>query len=424
MSADLEEVAANVDVKLQERAVAIQKAAEGNAVAEHASQPIKLENVLLVAVKNGTEEGVRGILEIEEMRQEIDTPDEHGLPAIIWAALLGYGAIVDILKKAGASTDLVTHLFPIPNTALVDNIVMFAVRKNFINGIRYMVATPEFRDLLNKVNAQGVVPIVLAVLLGRGEIVELLKPAATIDLETFDKFPPGEDNILMFSVRNKAVDGVQYLMTIPQFQAMVNKKIGDLTPYMLAAILGEEKMVEAMAPFSTVQLEDYRSAENESILIISIKNRLLAGMQFIATKYPSLVNEPDKQGMTPMMWAAVLGEGGMVDILKAAGATTNLAAHRFPNGDTLLIAATLNNLESGVEYLLKEETTRGLLNIRNTAQQSPVYIAFAKGFVKIAKMLKEAGADLSVLHGHTSSGPKNNLQAAPVAPDPNGPKSP
>ena len=57
--------------------------------------------------------GVQGILEIEEMRQEIDTPDEHGLTAIIWATLLGYGAIVDILKKAGASTDLVMHSFPI-----------------------------------------------------------------------------------------------------------------------------------------------------------------------------------------------------------------------------------------------------------------------------------------------------------------------
>ena len=56
MSAELEEVAANVDAKLQERAVAIQRGAEGNVVAEHALQPIKLENVLLAAVKNGTEE--------------------------------------------------------------------------------------------------------------------------------------------------------------------------------------------------------------------------------------------------------------------------------------------------------------------------------------------------------------------------------
>ena len=141
---------------------------------------------------------------------------------------------------------------------------------------------------------------------------------------------------------------------------------------------------------------------------------------------PTLIRSEDKQGLTPLMWAAEKGNDKMVELLLSKGSSVNerskdgftplhaAAAARqtamlkllvskgsnvnAKNEDGLspLFLAAADNYEEGVEFLL----SRGAeINATNTTGMTPLQLAAERGHIRIVVLLVAKGANVNAADG-------------------------
>jgi ankyrin repeat protein len=91
----------------------------------------------------------------------------------------------------------------------------------------------------------------------------------------------------------------------------------------------------------------------------------------------------DKNGLTPLILAAICNHGEMVDLLITAGADMEA---RDENGSTALIHATLNDHNAIVKRLVSRGAN---VNMKNKYAESPVSIALSRGCHEMADYLKD-----------------------------------
>jgi ankyrin repeat protein len=111
--------------------------------------------------------------------------------------------------------------------------------------------------------------------------------------------------------------------------------------------------------------------------------------------------------------AAMKGQEAIVTSLKEKGVSSEiLTTHRMDGGVSLLMWASANNFKELVNYYLKLDETKGLVNVLNVAGQSPLLMAACKGFCGIYLMLKDAGANIDILLTYTFPGGNNIFHVA------------
>jgi len=109
--------------------------------------------------------------------------------------------------------------------------------------------------------------------------------------------------------------------------------------------------------------------------------------QFVeSTVEISEINQQDRNGNTPLMWASFEGKSEVVQILVDNGAALNL--QNFRGETSLFLAASRGNVDV-CRILLENGANQNLGNIEAT---SPGHIAAVGGFVDILRLLNQYGA--------------------------------
>ncbi len=106
---------------------------------------------------------------------------------------------------------------------------------------------------------------------------------------------------------------------------------------------------------------------------------------------PGLVDEPNKDGFTPLGLAAFFGHATVARVLLTKGAAVDLVMASV-NQNTALDAAVAANHMKVAELLLK---SGGRVNPQAVGGYTPLHKAAFAGNVDMARLLLEHGADLS-----------------------------
>lgn len=108
-----------------------------------------------------------------------------------------------------------------------------------------------------------------------------------------------------------------------------------------------------------------------------------------AVKSMPNINEPDKEGWTPLMYAALLNDSKVVTYLIDSGAKIN---HEAYNGKTALYLAVYGKMLENARVLLKRGANP---NIADSESISPLVLAIENSAWDMAKLLVENGADVN-----------------------------
>ena len=108
-----------------------------------------------------------------------------------------------------------------------------------------------------------------------------------------------------------------------------------------------------------------------------------------AVKSMPNINEPDKEGWTPLMYAALLNDSKVVTYLIDSGAKIN---HEAYNGTTALYLAVYGKMLENARVLLKRGANP---NIADNESISPLVLAIENTTWDMAKLLVEYGADVN-----------------------------
>lgn len=125
----------------------------------------------------------------------------------------------------------------------------------------------------------------------------------------------------------------------------------------------------------------------QNVLHVSVKEGLLNAVMALIARDPTLATVADKQGKTPLMYAA---EGGYINIVKALLSDTTLVNTNSHDGWTALMYATQKGALEIISLLLAHGAE--LESIDNDFKQTPYLIACKMAHVEAAKLLVDRGA--------------------------------
>ena len=101
------------------------------------------------------------------------------------------------------------------------------------------------------------------------------------------------------------------------------------------------------------------------------------------------VNAKDKDGWTPLLWAAYNGNAEVISVLLQAGADVNAKKN---NGDTPLLSAVLRENIELISVLLKRGAD---VNAKDDDGRTPLLSAVLRENIELISILIQAGADLN-----------------------------
>ena len=116
----------------------------------------------------------------------------------------------------------------------------------------------------------------------------------------------------------------------------------------------------------------------------------VARMRVLLAENPKLVHERDKEGSTPLHWAAWKGHANVVDLLLESGADIQAHNENFHWGTTALHAAAHGNHRAAAEVLLAHGADVNA--VRSTGSGTPLEETKVHNATAVARVLRAAGA--------------------------------
>ncbi|XP_067656244.1 serine/threonine-protein phosphatase 6 regulatory ankyrin repeat subunit B-like [Haliotis asinina] len=333
-------------------------------------------NILQVACWGGHVHVVKYIL--SQNIVDINSRDNEGRTSLMVSAYWGHKEVFDLLVGEGANVSLVADDGR--------HILHSAAAGGHVDMVEYILSQ-SIVDI-NIRNKEGVTPVMTAAGRGRREVYDLLvAKGADVSLVAHGGF-----NILHSAVKGGHVEIVKRVLSQGIVDINSRDKEG-VTPVMWAAGRGRREVYDLLvAKGADVSLVAHGGF---NILHAAVKGGHVEIVKSVLSQNIVDINSRDKEGVTPVMWAAGRRRREVYDLLVAKGADVSLVAH---SGLNILHAAVKGGHVEIVKSVLSQDIVD--INSRDKGGRTPVMWAAGRRRREVYDLLVAKGADVSlVAHG-------------------------
>ncbi|EEQ35315.1 pfs [Microsporum canis CBS 113480] len=319
------------------------------------------------AATNGHEPVVELLLRQKNINPNFQ--DKNGFTPLAWAARNGHKPVVELLLRQKNIN---------PNIQDKNGIIPFAWAAG--NGHKPVVElllcrkniNPNFRD------KEGRTPFVWAAGNGHKSVVELLLHQKNINPNFQDK---KGGTPLAWAAGNGHKSVVELLLHQKNINPNCQDKEGG-TPLSWAATNGHESIVRLLLLYPGIDI-NCRDNTRNTPLLRAARNGPNGHKSIVRLLLDQNVdpNRQDKEGGTPISWAATNGHESIVRLLLDQNIDPNC---RDNTGNTPLSRAAGNGYESVVKLLLDQNVN---LNCRDDTGNTPLSRAAGNGYESVVKLL-------------------------------------
>ncbi len=308
-----------------------------------------------------------------------------------------------MLLKMGAKLESLLHYQDKEGNSLLHIILSnndSGTKDDFLR--KLLFTYPDLKALFTVKNSKHQTPLVLAMFQNRiSEAKYLVTLTSSEQLAShpgstsFNLLVASVYDCISYEILECLVNEIRARKLFPE-QFVINAT--GLTAAKIALLRGEPKIAELFG----INLKDklyieYRFALKRSVLAEAIIHGYEAGVKNLL-QIPEYrkVMAPNETGQTPLIEAAILGHAGIVALLEknGAGRLRDLSRHIDLNGGNTIIhlACGKGLSDAGLRMLFQYPEFRQLINVENTAGETPLVIA-AQNAV-LFSLLLEYGANI------------------------------
>ncbi|CAG8654630.1 17763_t:CDS:2, partial [Gigaspora rosea] len=309
---------------------------------------------------------------IKKYHAEVNCKNQNGKTALHWAAKNGYTIIIEALLKNKARVD------ESDNNANVNHINKngeIALHKAAYHGYQEIVQILlEKNANIKAVSDNGWTTLHFAAAAGHVEVIKILLECNG-NLNTASEY---SKTALYCAAENKHTETVKYLLEV---EARNDQDFNEqyFYPIYFAAKKKYENVVKLLSE-KTYHIKLHYTAGKEDIEIVKF-------LLNIETKYFII----DKNGRTPLHWAAFEGYEEMVKNLVEKG--TNLVEFMDNYKETALYQAVWNGRMNIVKFLYDQGAK---INHKNINDWNPLHLAAISCQVEVFKFLKNKEVDFQL----------------------------
>ncbi len=355
--------------------------------------------------------GVQYILSLPGSKELLHKKNRGNETPILEAAIKNLWSVVKFLIENGADTRvLIDYLTPRDDSLLG---ILFANRSYCSDtslALQILFSIPGGKNLLKISNKNGTTPIMIAASKGNWQHLQfMLQHLPDFEVKTLLAYRRISNSLIENAIFFKDEEGLQFLLSIPGARNYLRELEKDSSrfPILLNAIFnGSKKIVDILIQHGVDQniITQYRNSEQNSILHMAIIQGLsLSIVRFIlsfkeAKELLSIVNQ---FGRTPIMEAAFLGYGKIVDALSAAGSKLEsdaLLKYRDEEGNSLLDRFIADGNPEGVKFILSLPSGKTFINkLSKNGYPLENVVRNSRAAFKIFELLISNGANVEVL---------------------------
>ncbi|XP_071094922.1 putative ankyrin repeat protein RF_0381 [Haliotis cracherodii] len=267
----------------------------------------------------------------------------------------------------------------IANITLIDACLHGDLRQ-----VKYILS--QGRANINTRGQNGTTPVMIAAVKGHREMFELLVEKGS-DLSLLDD---DDNNILHLACREGNVEVVKYIHS-QNIIDIESRGAFEETPLMFAAEFGKGEVFSYLMEIGANISKVDRGSEN--ILHLSCKGGNVEIVDYVLKQNVIDLNSREKEGMTPLLLSAYLGESDAFDLLIGRGADIS-SVNDF--GDNILHFSCRGGNVDIVKYVLKQNVVD--IESRDNEGMTPVLLAAFWGKRDAFDLLIGRGADTKVVN--------------------------
>ncbi|KAJ5177912.1 ankyrin [Penicillium coprophilum] len=196
--------------------------------------------------------------------------------------------------------------------------------------------------------------------------------------------------ILHYAAKNGDLELVQWLLDFMPSLCDKRNNLGQ-TALVVAANEGQSRVVDSLVKVAASRSESYGENEKFAVLMIAASKGSLDLMKDILSKSKQLSKRKNESGDDLLFIAIKNKQEDVVRFLLTKNADLSI---KDGQGSTLFHSATESGLLKTVECLLKRKP--GLINEKNTENETALVIAFRKGDENVISLLLENKANIDV----------------------------
>ena len=244
------------------------------------------------------------------------------------------------------------------------------------------------QDGLETIDHSGATPLFSAIATGDIKLVKLfVDQGANVNHISDYRWTP---YMLATDIGNMSI--LKYLFGSGEIRNIDYTNSNGETAYMRAAMNGHTAIMQYLTKNANVKT-GLKQSRGYNELILAINNNEAPTVKYIMKNYPTLINEPDNEGLTPVTHAFVLGNEDVVDLF-VANKEVNYNLKDKIDGSTTFLSTVVTSNPKLLKILLKKKVVD--IQSPTLKGETPLMRAINLGNEEVIKVLLDSGANIAV----------------------------